>query len=65
METAIKISGMHCRSCEMLIKDALEETKGVTNAEVDRKKGEARIEHEGLSITLLKKVINNEGYSTP
>lgn len=54
---------MHCKSCEMLITDALEEA-GVSSAKVDSKTGTAIIEFDEkrIKIEKIKKVIENEGY---
>lgn len=59
----LKIKGMHCPSCEMLIKDALEEI-GVKNSKIDSKTGEAEIEFDDKKLTLekIKKTIEKEGY---
>ncbi len=38
-KTQIKTKGMHCPSCEMLIKDSLEELEGVNKAEASFKSG--------------------------
>ncbi len=57
----IKIRGMHCASCEVLIKDAFEEIKGVKKAEV--KIGEATIETNGeVSLDKIEQVIKQSGY---
>lgn len=63
MNTTLTITGMHCRSCEMLIKDALEEA-GVSSAKVDSKTGTAVIKFDGKKLSLEKviKVIETEGY---
>ena len=61
MKTTIKINGMHCHSCEMLIGDALEDI-GVKNS-VDSKKGLAVVEFDESKVTIdqIKKVIQDEG----
>jgi len=63
MKTTINITGMHCNSCEMLIKEALEDTDGVQEASVSETEGKAIISHDN-SITRqqLKKVITEEGF---
>ncbi|MFH1063610.1 MAG: heavy metal-associated domain-containing protein [Candidatus Woesearchaeota archaeon] len=62
--TILKIKGMHCRSCEMLIKDALEDEKGVKSANVSLKDCTATIEHDETVIDepALKRVIKAEGF---
>ena len=39
----LKISGMHCASCAILIKDELGEVKGASNVKVDAKSGEGSV----------------------
>jgi copper chaperone CopZ len=64
MKTTIEIQGMHCASCEMLIKDVLEETNGVANAQVSRAHSNAMIEFDEKTVTKdqLCKLIKAEGY---
>ncbi len=58
------VKGMHCGSCEMLIKDELEELSGVNDAEIDFKSGEGSVL---LDLAINKpedivKAISNAGY---
>ncbi len=39
----LKISGMHCASCAILIKDELGEVKGASDIMVDAKSGEGSV----------------------
>ena len=57
----LKIKGMHCHSCEMLIGDALEDIGVKSN--VDSKLGTAEIEFDEnkVSIDKIKNVIKSEG----
>ncbi|MBL7054678.1 heavy-metal-associated domain-containing protein [Candidatus Woesearchaeota archaeon] len=59
-----EVEGMHCPSCEMLVKDALEEQEGVNKAELSQKKGTAIIffEEKKISEDKLKSIIKKEGY---
>lgn len=60
----LNIKGMHCNSCTVLIKDALEEHKGVQNVNVDLKKNKAVLSYDE-KITNEKQLIEtvkNEGY---
>ena len=41
----VPIRGMHCRSCELLLEDAIGGIQGVTKVKVDFRKGRATIEH--------------------
>jgi copper chaperone CopZ len=60
----LKVKGMHCKSCEMLIKDSLSELKGVSDTRVDHKQGYVIVEFDEnmASIADIKKIIKNEGY---
>ncbi len=59
----LKVTGMHCKSCELLISDALMEA-GVSSVTVDSKKGIAVIEFDEHRIKLekIKRIIEAEGY---
>ena len=65
MKTAqIKVTGMHCSSCEMLITDSLKEIPGVQNATASHKEGTVSVtfdEHKASEQT-IKNVIAKEGY---
>ena len=55
----IKVTGMHCSSCEKLIDGALAEVPGVKESKIDSTSGECRIVTNGpLDIeTVLKKIV--------
>lgn len=55
----MKVKGMHCKSCEMLIADALEEA-GATNISADHKTG--TVTFKGITDTKAKNIIKKEGY---
>ena len=59
----LKIQGMHCKSCEVLITDALSDI-GVTTNSIDSKSGNATLEFDERTITLakIKAIIAKEGY---
>ena len=59
----LKIKGMHCKSCEMLIEDALEDL-GINKCKIDSLRGGAEIDFDEkkISVDKIKKVIKNEGY---
>jgi len=63
MKVHLKIKGMHCNSCEVLIKEVLTE-KGVTKSDVDSKKGTVTLEFDEkkINLTKIKKIIEAEGY---
>ena len=58
----LKIKGMHCASCEVLIQDALEEVGA--KAKVDSKMGTARIDYDEKKLTeeKIRQIIKKEGY---
>lgn len=62
MKQKIRVKGMHCKSCETLIADSLEEM-GV-KAKADHKKGEVEVTYDEskVSINSIKTAIAKEGY---
>lgn len=64
MKTKLKVSGMHCNSCETLIKEDLEELEGVKEAKADSKKGIVEVEYDEkkTSINTIKNLIIKGGY---
>ncbi|HLD33920.1 MAG TPA: heavy metal-associated domain-containing protein [Candidatus Nanoarchaeia archaeon] len=64
MRTILKIAGMHCESCKVLIEEVAAEIKGVTSCTVDVKKGTAVVEHDKADMNLLKKEIEKLGTYT-
>jgi len=64
MKQTIKVKGMHCKSCEMLISDSLENHPGVKTISASEKKGIVEIEYDEHKIKLeqIKAIIENEGY---
>ena len=61
-KSTIKINGMHCKSCEMLIKDELMEL-GVKDCEIDHKSGKAKlIFDDSISLDSIKSIIKKTGY---
>ncbi|MFT4343635.1 MAG: heavy-metal-associated domain-containing protein [Candidatus Woesearchaeota archaeon] len=62
-KTTLHVTGMHCKSCDMLIKDGLEEVKGVTVVHADHSKGVVIVEHnDSVSKKALIEAITTEGY---
>ncbi|MSR86190.1 copper chaperone [Candidatus Woesearchaeota archaeon] len=59
----LKVEGMHCKSCEVLLKDELEEA-GAKDIVVSASKGTlaATIDEKKLSEAQVKKIIEKEGY---
>ncbi len=64
MKKTFKVKGMHCPSCEMLVKDSLEDEEGINNAELSHKKGTAMVDFDDSKIdeNKIKSIIKDEGY---
>ena len=58
------VKGMHCRSCEVLIEDALGELDGVESVKISHQEGIVKVEFDELKTSLseVEKIIVNEGY---
>ena len=58
------VSGMHCRSCELVIEDKISETKNMGVAKASSEKGEVIISHKGEapSVKALTGLFLDEGY---
>lgn len=62
-KTTVHISGMHCRSCEILIEDELVKMPGVDRAVVSHTKGTADIYHSNdLDSERIGQMIREVGY---
>lgn len=64
MDVKLKVKGMHCRSCEMLLSDALSEIPGTSNIKVDHKN--SLVAFNAADAAVVPKVIEaikKEGYS--
>ena len=59
----LNIKGMHCHSCEIIIKDSLEGTDGVISAEVSHAEGTAKVVFDESKIDedKIKRAIIDEG----
>ncbi len=63
MERKLKVDGMHCRSCEMLLGDSISGVKGVSKVIADSKRGIISVAVEDESVlAAVRKVIADEGY---
>ena len=64
MEKILKIKGMHCKSCEMIVADAVNGIRGAKAIYVDSGKGEMKVsvENEGV-VEKIAKAVAKEGYS--
>lgn len=55
---------MHCASCEVLIKDSLEEKQGIDHADVSHTQGSAVVDFDEKRVTEkdIIKIIEIDGY---
>jgi len=60
----LNIKGMHCSSCITLVKEALTDTKGVKDANVDLKTAKAIVSFDEKAVTekQLIDAVRKEGY---
>src|SRR3989338_4898536 len=60
----VPIRGMHCRSCELLLEDAIGGVQGVSKVKVDFRKGRATIEHGAdiQSQNEIESAVKQAGY---
>ena len=52
----LKVAGMHCGSCGLLVDDALEQLPGVARAETDSRRGHTVV-HADLTRTSVEQMI--------
>ncbi len=63
-KTNIDITGMHCKSCEILIEDELLQVSGVCRVKVSQPKGKAEIYHNSpLSMQEVSYAVKEAGYT--
>ncbi len=60
----LKVNGMHCASCEMLVTDSLRDSDGVENAKANHINGQISIEYNKNMIDLdtISSIIKEEGF---
>ena len=64
MRKTFKTKGMHCKSCEMLVGDAISEIKGVSHVKADHSKNAVEVEFSAPATEAqIKKAIEKEGYA--
>ena len=61
MDKTLKIKGMHCKSCKMLIEDSLEEIGVKANVDVEKELVELNFDEGKVSVDKIKKVIEEQG----
>ena len=64
MKNVLKLSGMHCASCEVLLQDVLMDLNGVEKVKGNFKKNELEIsfDENKVSIQAIKQAIEKENY---
>jgi copper chaperone CopZ len=64
MITNLKVSGMHCHSCEQMIKESLLELDGVLEVSADHAGGSVKVTHKaGKDMQRrIKSTIESMGY---
>ncbi|MCK4897058.1 MAG: heavy-metal-associated domain-containing protein, partial [Candidatus Heimdallarchaeota archaeon] len=63
-EIKLKVEGMTCGHCQMSVKKALENIKGVKSAVVDLEKKSAEVNYKSDKVTVesLVQAVENAGY---
>ena len=64
MKSEIKVSGMRCSGCELLVSEALEEMDGVQAAKASHDAGLVEVEYDEslIDIAAIKAVIESQGF---
>ncbi|MGV8163080.1 MAG: heavy-metal-associated domain-containing protein [Candidatus Nanoarchaeia archaeon] len=64
MKKEFIVKGMHCKSCEMLIKEGLEEITGVESATASATKGKVIVSFDASTVKEIELIeaIKKEGY---
>ncbi len=63
VKKSFKVAGMHCKSCEMLAKDAIESIAGIKVLKADFKSGVIDVEAaDAKLLPQAAKAIQAEGY---
>jgi copper chaperone len=63
MKIKLKINGMHCKSCEMLIADALEDNNVKSNINSETGIAEITFDESKINLEKIKKIIEKEGFT--
>lgn len=58
----IKVKGMHCKSCEVLIKDALEEIAGINGVSISSDAVTIVYNEKQTNPEAMRKCIEEQGY---
>ncbi|MBM3229207.1 heavy-metal-associated domain-containing protein [Candidatus Parvarchaeota archaeon] len=63
MEKTLKVSGMHCKSCQVLLADIIGEVDGAKALSLDFKTGLVRVSiSDESALSKVKEAIKGEGY---
>ncbi|MEI6691594.1 MAG: heavy-metal-associated domain-containing protein [Chlorobium sp.] len=64
MKNEIQVSGMNCPSCEMLVREALEDLEGIIDADASHQKGIVTVDYDPklVSIATITMVIEKQGF---
>ncbi len=64
IHTKIKVQGMHCKSCEIILKEEIEEIEGVELVHANHNENNIEIDYkiEEVSLERIKETISTEGY---
>ncbi len=64
MDVKLKVKGMHCKSCEQILKEDLAEIAGISNIFADAKIGLVSFKAESQeAVKKAKEAIKKTGYS--
>ena len=64
METTLKVSGMHCTACNMLIGDAISEIPRARTISADYTTGSVTVAYDSdQTLGKIKTAIRGEGFS--
>jgi copper chaperone CopZ len=64
METTLKVTGMHCTACKMLVEDAVSEIKGAQAISVDYTTGVVAVSYDSNeTLEKIKTAIRGEGFT--
>lgn len=64
METTLKVSGMHCPACKMLVEDAVSEIKGAKAVSVNHTTGAVTVAYDSnKTLEQIKIAIREEGFT--
>jgi len=64
MNKEFNVKGMHCKSCEMILKDSIGELNGVSDVSASAANGKVKVLYDDKKTTEteIKNIIKKEGY---